>query len=83
MPELAEVEFYRKRWHQAAVGETVVAVLTHDTKKLLRELDLPAFRRALIHRAQREHGQQQRGAQVHGALACMVSKASWHCAADL
>ena len=48
MPELAEVEFYRKRWHQAAVGERVVGLLTHDTKKLLRELDLPAFRRALI-----------------------------------
>jgi formamidopyrimidine-DNA glycosylase len=48
MPELAEVEFYRKRWHQAAVGERVVRILAHDTKKLLRELDLPAFRRALI-----------------------------------
>lgn len=48
MPELAEVEFFRKRWHQAAVGDRVIKVLTHDTKKLLRELDLPAFRRALI-----------------------------------
>lgn len=47
MPELAEVEFYRKRWHQAAAGEHVIRVLTHDTKKLLRELDLPAFRHAL------------------------------------
>src|SRR5688572_21761549 len=47
MPELAEVEFYRKRWHQAAVGDRVIGVLTHDTKKLLRELELPAFRRAL------------------------------------
>lgn len=47
MPELAEVEFYRKRWDTAAVGEKVVNVLTHDKKKLLRELDLGAFRRAL------------------------------------
>jgi formamidopyrimidine-DNA glycosylase len=47
MPELAEVEFFRKRWHLAARGERVVRVLTHDTKKLLRKLDLPAFRRAL------------------------------------
>ena len=47
MPELAEVEYYRKRWHLAAAGERVVEVLTHDKKKLLRELDLPAFRRAL------------------------------------
>jgi hypothetical protein len=34
----------RKRWHQRPIGERVVRVLTHDTKKLLRELDLPAFR---------------------------------------
>lgn len=47
MPELAEVEFYRKRWHLAARGERIVKVLTHDRKKLLRELDPPAFRRAL------------------------------------
>src|SRR5258706_2033421 len=48
MPELAEVEFFRKRWHLAAGGERVVRVLTHDRKKLLREVDLPAFRRALV-----------------------------------
>ncbi len=48
MPELAEVEFYRKRWHLAAHGERVVSVLGHDTKKLLRELDFAAFKRALI-----------------------------------
>lgn len=47
MPELAEVEFFRKRWHLAAVGQRVARVLTHDQKKLLRELDLPRFRRAL------------------------------------
>jgi formamidopyrimidine-DNA glycosylase len=47
MPELAEVEFFRKRWDLAARGERVVRVLTHDKKKLLRELDLGAFRRAL------------------------------------
>jgi formamidopyrimidine-DNA glycosylase len=47
MPELAEVEFFRRRWAEAATGERVARVLTHDTKKLLRELDLPAFRRAL------------------------------------
>lgn len=48
MPELAEVEFFRKRWHLAAKGERVKAVLGHDQKKLLRELDWPAFRRALV-----------------------------------
>lgn len=48
MPELAEVEFYRKRRARAATGERIVRVLTHDTKKLLRELNIPAFRRALV-----------------------------------
>jgi len=48
MPELAEVEFFRKRWDLAARGERVVRVLTHDGKKLLRALDIEAFRRALI-----------------------------------
>lgn len=47
MPELAEVEFFRKRWHLAAVGERVAAVLTHDRKRLLRGLNLPEFHRAL------------------------------------
>lgn len=47
MPELAEVEFYRKRWALAATGERVTRVLTHDAKKVLRGIDLPAFRRAL------------------------------------
>jgi formamidopyrimidine-DNA glycosylase len=48
MPELAEVEFFRKRWHLAARGERVTAVLTHDQKKVLRALDLPAFKQALV-----------------------------------
>jgi formamidopyrimidine-DNA glycosylase len=47
MPELAEVEFFRRRWHEAALGKRIESVLTHDRKKLMRELDLPAFRRAL------------------------------------
>jgi formamidopyrimidine-DNA glycosylase len=36
MPELAEVEFYRKRWHQAAHGKRIIQVLTHDGKKVFR-----------------------------------------------
>lgn len=47
MPELAEVEFFRRRWAQAATGERVVRVLTHDRKRLLRGLDLQAFRAGL------------------------------------
>jgi formamidopyrimidine-DNA glycosylase len=48
MPELAEVEFYRKRWHLAARGERVVDVVGHESKKLLRDVDFPALRKALI-----------------------------------
>jgi formamidopyrimidine-DNA glycosylase len=48
MPELAEVEFFRKRWHQAAIGQRIVRIHTHDTRKLLRGVDLPAMRRALV-----------------------------------
>ena len=48
MPELAEVEFFRKRWHLAAHGERVVDLRAHDKKKLMREIDYAAFRRALI-----------------------------------
>ena len=47
MPELAEVEFFRKRWDRAARGQRVEHILTHDRKKLLREVDLKAFRGAL------------------------------------
>jgi formamidopyrimidine-DNA glycosylase len=47
MPELAEVEFYRKRWAQVATGDRVRRVLTHDTKRLLRHVDGPLLRRSL------------------------------------
>lgn len=48
MPELAEVEFYRKRWHLAAVGSRITAVQMHERKKLFRGINPVAFRRALI-----------------------------------
>ncbi|MBI5381855.1 MAG: Fpg/Nei family DNA glycosylase [Opitutae bacterium] len=34
MPELAEVEFFRKRWHQAAVGQTVTDVSIHERARV-------------------------------------------------
>ena len=39
MPELAEAEFFRKRWHQAAVGQRVANVLLHDRAKVFRKTD--------------------------------------------
>jgi formamidopyrimidine-DNA glycosylase len=47
MPELAEVEFYRKRWHLAACGARLVAVLTHDRAKIFRRSDPAEVRQAL------------------------------------
>ncbi len=47
MPELAEADFFRKRWHQAALRKTITAVHTHDGKKILRGISLPTFRHAL------------------------------------
>lgn len=47
MPELAEAEFFRRRWHEAASGQFIYSVHTHDGKKLFRHLPVAAFRRAL------------------------------------
>jgi formamidopyrimidine-DNA glycosylase len=47
MPELAEVEFFRKRWDLAARGSTILRVHTHDTKRLFRTAPAPALRSAL------------------------------------
>ncbi|MBC7366312.1 MAG: Fpg/Nei family DNA glycosylase [Undibacterium sp.] len=47
MPELAEAEFFRKRWHFAAVNTRILRVHTHDAKKLFRTAPAPALRAAL------------------------------------
>ncbi len=47
MPELAEVEFFRKRWAQAARGHPVIDVLTHGSKKLFRDAPAAELKRAL------------------------------------
>jgi len=49
MPELAEVEFFRKRWHQAAVGQTVTTVKLHPNAKVFRGTDTSALRQNLTH----------------------------------
>ena len=46
MPELAEVEFFRKRW-AAGHGRKVVAVRLHDTKKVFRGTDSATLKRKL------------------------------------
>ncbi|WP_221031908.1 Fpg/Nei family DNA glycosylase [Actomonas aquatica] len=47
MPELAEVEFYRKRWHLAGAGQRVTKVRVHAGKKTFREAPAASIRRAL------------------------------------
>lgn len=50
MPELAEAEFFRKRWHQAALrAPTILRVHTHDEKKLFRTAPASILRAALTH----------------------------------
>ena len=46
MPELAEVEFFRKRW-SAGHGATVVAVRLHEGKKVFRDCDTGLLKRHL------------------------------------
>ncbi len=47
MPELAEAEFFRKRWQQAAVGRRVTAVLAHRRARIFRGSNLVRLQRAL------------------------------------
>ncbi len=48
MPELAEAEFFRKRWHQAALrSPTILRVHTNDAKKLFRTAPAAAIRASL------------------------------------
>ena len=47
MPELAEVEFFRKRWHQAALGQRILRVLLHPKAKVFRGTDPAAIEHAL------------------------------------
>ena len=47
MPELAEAEFFRKRWHRAARGAKIAIVLTHDRAKIFRGTNPAVIRRAL------------------------------------
>jgi formamidopyrimidine-DNA glycosylase len=50
MPELAEVEFYRKRWALAGTGAVIQRVHVNADRKVFRGTDAPALQRALIGR---------------------------------
>ncbi|MEO5718219.1 MAG: DNA-formamidopyrimidine glycosylase family protein [Chthoniobacterales bacterium] len=47
MPELAEVEYFRKRW-DAGLGQEVIAVQLHGEKRIFRGSDLRALQRRVV-----------------------------------
>lgn len=47
MPELAEVEFFRKRWHLAGVGQSVSGIDIHPQAKVFRGTDVALLARQL------------------------------------
>lgn len=47
MPELAEVEFYRKRWDQAAARQKITGVQVHEKARIFRGVDLASFKHTL------------------------------------
>ncbi len=47
MPELAEVDYYRQRWHRAAFGQTLRTVETKSSSRLFRALSAPTLRDTL------------------------------------
>ena len=47
MPEFAEVEFFRKRWAQAATGQRIRAVRLHAAAKIFRGTNPAVIRRTL------------------------------------
>ena len=60
MPELAEVEYFRRRW-DPGLGDVVVAVQLHGKKRIFRGTDVPALKRLLSGQKllrSRAHGKQ-------------------------
>jgi formamidopyrimidine-DNA glycosylase len=47
MPELAEVEYFRRRWNPG-IGHRVVGIAMHARKRVFRGTDTRAFHQQLI-----------------------------------
>jgi formamidopyrimidine-DNA glycosylase len=47
MPELAEVDYFRKQWNPG-LGQRIDGILLHDKKRLFRGIDLPTMKKALV-----------------------------------
>ena len=62
MPELAEVEYYRKQW-LPAYGQTVTGIYLNAGKRVFRGVDTNALQRDLV-------GQLFTGSEAHGKQIC-------------
>ena len=70
MPELAEVEYFRRRWDDG-IGERVVRVELHREKRIFRGSDPDLIKKTL--RGQKLLGSETRGKQI----ALRFSKGAW------
>lgn len=64
MPELAEVEYFRRQW-DPGVGDKVIKVALHGSKRIFRETDTRALRRAFT-------GQQLLRSKARGKRMCFA-----------
>ena len=62
MPELAEVEYYRKQW-QPAISQSITAVHLNASKRVFRGVDSEALKSKLI-------GETFTGSETHGKQMC-------------
>jgi len=62
MPELAEVEYYRKQW-MPAKGKTVIGVSLHANKRVLRGVDTLSLQKNML-------GQKLKSSATHGKQMC-------------
>ena len=62
MPELAEVEYYRKQW-QAAISQSITGVTLKPSKRVFRGLDTKALRHGLL-------GETFTASATHGKQMC-------------
>jgi formamidopyrimidine-DNA glycosylase len=70
MPELAEVEYFRRRWDDG-IGERVVRVELHGEKRVFRGSDPDLIEKTL-------HGAKLRGSETRGKqIAFRFSKGAW------
>ena len=74
MPELAEVEWFRKQW-DPGLGQKITSVSLHEKARIFRGVDLKALRRAL----EGARVAKLRGARQADALPLLPAAERWAC----